>query len=110
MNMRRFLILFTTVGLLLTLAAANAQPTPEMPDSVSKFWNRLAKARTIAYTMKLWNYDYWSDSRPGRQIFSVSHVYEVKAQRPNRLSITISPGMEPEVTEAGRLHKEFMNV
>src|ERR1044071_8702461 len=111
--MRRWLISMFAVGSLLAFAAAHAQTTPEMPDNVAQFWKRLGKAKTISYTMKHWAYDlfgWMSDARPGTHVFYVWNTYEVKAQRPNRLSISVSPGIERDVIDAdGRRQRQFLN-
>ena len=110
--MRRLLMTVLTIGSIVALAAASAQPTPEMPDSVAQFWKRLATAKTITYTMKRWQYDIlglMSDAQPGSQIFYVSNSFEVRAQRPNRISISISPGIERDVISGGRRQRQFLN-
>lgn len=110
--MRRLLKSVLTISCLLGLAAAHAQTTPKMPDNVAQFWKRLAKAKTVAYTMKYWGYDdrgWMSDTRPGRQVFYVWNTYEVKAQRPNRLSISVSSGVERDVIEGAQRQRQFLN-
>ena len=110
--MRGQLISVWTIGSLLAFAAAHAQTTPEMPNSVARFWKRLGMAKTITYTMKDWAYDrigWMSNPWPGSQIFYVEHTYEVKAQRPNRLSISISPGIEREVILGAQRQRQFLN-
>lgn len=93
----------------MAVTTAQAQNNPDMPDSVAQFWKRLARAKTITYTMKRWGWELASDAVPGREIFYVMNTYEVKAQRPNRISIVTSPGLEREVTEEGQAHREFLN-
>jgi outer membrane lipoprotein-sorting protein len=106
--MSRWLISVLTFGSLLAAAAgAQVRHTPEMPDNIAQYWKRIAKAKTITYTVKEWGPDLLSDAAPGRSIFCVWNTYEVKVQRPNRLSISTSPGVEREVTENGHTHKEF---
>ena len=101
-----------TIGFLVALAAVHAQPAPEMPENVARFWKRLSKAKMITYTMKYWAYDYFgsmSDPQPGSRIFYVQNTYEVKAQRPNRLSVSITPGIEREVIVGEQRQRQFNN-
>ncbi len=110
--MRRLLISVLTIGSLLAMAAACAQPTPELPDSVAQFWKRLARAKTITYTMKYWGYDdtgWMSRPKPGSRIFYVWNTYDVRAQRPNRLSISVSSGVERDVIEGVQRQRQFLN-
>lgn len=109
--MRRMWTSVLSAACLFVFAVAHAQPVPGMPDSVQKFWKRVARANAITYTMKYWDYDYLGSigARPDREIFYVCNTYAVKAQRPNRLSVSMSPGIEREVIEGGLRHKEFIN-
>jgi outer membrane lipoprotein-sorting protein len=112
MAMRRLLILFAALSASVALAPTHAQSKSEMPVNIAQFWKRLGKAKTITFTMKDWAYDrigWMSDPRPGSQIFYVEHTYEVKAQRPNRLSISVSTGIEREVVVGDRRQRQFIN-
>ncbi len=109
MTVRRSLLYVLAIVWLLALTAAQAEPTPKMPDSVARFWKHLAKAKTITYTMKNLRHESWTATQPGQSILYVVNIYEVKARHPNRLRISVSPGREREVAEAGRVHREFLN-
>jgi len=102
----------STLCFFFSISACHSQQTPEIPDPIVQFWKKVAKARTITYTMKSWgNYQgtmFAQETKPGKSVFYVLQTYEVKAQRPNRLSVTSSDGIEREVVEDGQGHREFL--
>jgi len=102
------LVFALTLGMSLISTSGIAQPIPQMPDTVAKFLKRLASAKTVVYTVKDWGYDLF-DAQPEIASFSVHNTYDVKAARPNRLSIQCSPGIEREVTLGGSRHRQFLN-
>ena len=102
--------LLTALMILAWLMTPSIPPpqTGEMPESVAQFWRQVAAAKTITYTMKHWSNELTTDSLPGRSVFYVGNTYDVKARRPNQISVSVSPGVEREVTVQGVTHKEFL--
>jgi len=81
-----------------------------VPASVARFWQRVAHARTLAYTVKAWVPDVFGmhGSTPTKSVFFVYSTFEIKARRPDHVSIVRSPAAnEYETTEAGRTHTSF---
>src|SRR5205823_87922 len=48
--MRMGQIVLWMVALLLVMTNALAQQTPEIPETVTQFWNQIAKAKTVTFT------------------------------------------------------------
>lgn len=111
----------TGSGILLLLwiavCAQAQQPAPQMPEvpeTVRQFWKRVDRAKTLTYTVKVWMQDtYLHDVYtilPGKYLFHAAHVYEIKAQRPNRLWIRCTPSTsEYELFANGTRQKIFEN-
>ena len=100
----------TTLLTLLSLSVlsqAQAQQKADTPDRVAQFWKKFATARTISYTLKLWEPNFWLPTPAGQSILLVRNTYEIKAQRPNRISINTSPGIEREMTENGLVQRQY---
>lgn len=83
------------------------QTSARESDKVSQFWNRLSAARTVSYRVKLWGQDLMTAPTAERSIFVVYNTYDVKAQRPNKINIAVSPGLEREETVNGKTRKQF---
>src|SRR5690348_13989611 len=94
------------VGLLST-ATSQPQSKPDGTENVAKFWKRVAEAKTITYMMKNWGDDATAAYSEGKSYFSVHNTFDVKAERPNHISITSSPGVQREATIDGRTRMEF---
>lgn len=83
-----------------------AQQAPEIPASIKGFWSRLAKAKTLTYTARVWRPQGKKEGEVG-STFALLNTYEVIVQRPNRLRITGGPPREEETYEKGRLRHTF---
>jgi len=59
--------------------------------------------------MKRWGYDLDTAEEPAHDTFYVMNTYVVKAQRPNRLAIAVTGGIEREVNIGGRRQRQFRN-
>lgn len=76
-------------------AAAQQTKEPPMPEPIARFWQKIAKAKTIAVTVKKWSDDGRAqDGKP--RVLQLNDVSEVKIQRPSLVSIHSQP---PRVEE-----------
>src|ERR1044071_928299 len=76
-------------------AAPQKAEVPPMPEPIAKFWEKLAKAKTLAVTVRSWR-DTLPGPRDKPRALQMYDVGEVKIQRPNLYSIR---GQLPKVEE-----------
>ncbi len=104
--------LFLLSALMLFPSATQAQQKPEIPETVAQFWKRVDRAKTLSFTVKKWEQEVHDPEvytlAPGKYLFHVIHVYEIQAQRPNRIAIRCTPALqEAELYANGKGQKQF---
>ena len=72
-------------GLLLHLIAgvALAQKPEAATSKAAQFWSRVAKARTVAYTVREWSWEPAEAPNQKPPYIFIIRTYDVKVQRPN---------------------------
>jgi outer membrane lipoprotein-sorting protein len=86
---------FITVVSISILSQSAIFQTPPLPEPVARFWQKVAKAKTLSVTVREWGEDAARPETAGK-ILVLNNVADVKIQRPNLVSIL---GQPPKVQE-----------
>ena len=77
-----------------------------MPEPIAKFWQKIAKAKTLSVTVKEWADD-GRVTGDNPRVLILNNVAEVKIQRPNLISILGQPPRMEETPKEGGLSVKF---
>lgn len=99
MKLKAFSLSILTVMLCLS-RSAHAQQAP-IPDVITQFWSKLAKAKSVTFRAQVWTWEENPDlvSKP---YFHVINTFEVSIQKPNRIVLRGTPPLEYELKDEER--------